>query len=245
MIGWAIFRKSVNQIYYNLNDALRISGLLWAAIFIITMIPLLLSKSSPQPDAGIAMSALGLMLVYIICLSWIAILWHRFMLLEERSSSLIPKWRGGLVWSYIKNILLISLVLIVLAIIPMLLLMMLMTQITRSETVWFFVFILIIGPVFTYVSLRLSLVLPAVAVEKPIGISQSWRVTQPASGAIMLASFLLAVFTGAVQWLPGLAGGGEIVSLIASFTSGWIALMVGISILTTLYGYLVENRNLD
>ncbi len=242
--GWAIFRKSISQIFYNLGDAVRLSAPLWILLFCYPWIFRQLGSSSSEPNPAMVPVFIGLVLVLFICTCWVATLWHRFMLLEEHSESVLPSWRGDLVWSFIKYAIIVGLAVWVIGMIPMLLIMLLLGKFITSSILIFIFFSLLMGAFIYYISLRFGLVLPAAALGKPITVGDSLHKTKSANGAIMIASLLLAVFTFAIEFVVELTGLNQITLQISSFVTAWVSMMLGISILTTLYGYLVEDREL-
>ncbi|MCP4071502.1 MAG: hypothetical protein GY742_07140 [Hyphomicrobiales bacterium] len=166
------------------------------------------------------------------------------MLLEERSESVLPNWRGDLVWSYLKHAIVVGLAVGVIGMIPMFSILYLFSTIITSSILVFGLFSLLMGAILYYISLRFGLVLPAAALENPMTIRDSLHKTKSASGAIMVASLLLAVFTFAIEFIVEATGLNQITFQISSYITGWISMMLGVSILTTLFGYLVENREL-
>ena len=245
MTGWDIFKKSVGQIYYNLGDAIRLTGLLWTVGYIISLFPTFLWSAEMPPELGNSLIFAITMAINLICMMWIAVLWHRFMLLEENIDSIVPRWSGGLVWSYIKTAFIVGLIIVLASVVPFLIFSY-FSPLFFGISVWLgYAILAILGLLIYYFSLRISLVLPAVAIEKPITIGDSWRITQPASAAILVASMILVLFSILLQTPFGTLSAGSVINLILSFITGWISVMLGVSILTTLYGHLVENRPLD
>jgi len=244
MNGWLIFKKSITQIYFNLGNAIRLTGLLWAVGYIISLLPLYFWSPEAPPELGNSLIFAATMVVNLICMLWIAVLWHRFMLLEENVDSIVPSWSGALVWSYFKAAIVVGMIIVLASAVPFLIFSY-FSPLFFGISIWLgYGMLSILGLLIYYFSLRISLVLPAAAIEKPISIGDSWRVTQPASGAILVASLILVLFSILLQTPFGASGAGSVINLISSFFTQWISVMLGVSILTTLYGHLVENRPL-
>jgi len=91
--------------------------------------------------------------------------------------------------------------------------------------------------------LRWSLVLPGTAVGKPTGVGESWRQTAPLSGTIVGTSVLLMAINLLVGFVA-LPFGASPIGTLLSLAGNWFTLMVGLSVLTTLYGHIVEGRTL-
>jgi hypothetical protein len=91
-----------------------------------------------------------------------------------------------------------------------------------------------------WLSLRLGLVMPSAAIDQPMGLRQSWAATAPVSRDLVGLSVigLAGLAVTALLAMPGPLG--AILGAVAS----WITLMVGASVLTTVYGVAVEGREL-
>ena len=92
---------------------------------------------------------------------------------------------------------------------------------------------------------RLSVVLPAAALEESLGIGGAWERTKGTTGTIIVLAIVSALGF-IVIGLPVLFifNPGSVPAIIWSFFTDWVAIMVGVSILTTLYGHYVEERPL-
>ena len=106
------------------------------------------------------------------------------------------------------------------------------------------IFGVVTGSVLSWFWMRCGLVLPSLAIGKPMRIGESWTATKPMAGTIFVAVIILSLINiGATLLLEVIFRSGfvyEILSLIIT----WISLMLGVSILTTLYGHVVEGRSL-
>jgi len=92
---------------------------------------------------------------------------------------------------------------------------------------------------------RLALILPASSVDKRLGLGEAWAATSGATGDIVVLALISAV-AAVVIGLPSLVFTGPLLPLGILWDAAvtWLSLMVGISILTTLYGHYVEGRPL-
>jgi hypothetical protein len=181
--------------------------------------------------------------VLIVVFSWVAVTWHRFILLEEYPGpvpSLTGKPIGSYIWASIKLA-----IILILAAIPILLIVGLpmASLVAISPLAGSLVGTLLVGGVLGYLWLRIALILPAAAIGETLTIGESWSATARVSGAIFGVAILVMVVNLIVN-LPSLLIGGGVASLVLSLIGQWFTAMLGVSILTTLYGHLVEGRDL-
>lgn len=253
-----ILKHSIRQVFGNFGMAMRISGLLWAGLnlAIYLLLPVggiasldALDQMSPtqavQAYAEYPFALLyGVIAIQVVITAWIAVSWHRYILLSERPDTILPRWRGGRIFSYIWGtvlmVLVVSLLLFVVGIALFVVMKIISPFFNLTALAWvvplfFFVFIV-------YFIFRISLVLPARALGQEMSFKESWNITQPVAWTVFWVSVLLGVIEGALNIFVGLFTGniGYILSLIAA----WITIMIGVSVLTTLYGHLVEKRDL-
>ena len=172
---------------------------------------------------------------------WVAVAWHRFVLLEERGGSL-PTFHGSRMFAYFVVIFLMMIGLALGAgaagaiagialsnITPLFVLAMLAIAVA---TLWAFY--------------RLSPLLPAAALGESMGVKQAWEATASISGAVLGAALLLILFAllcgGAAMlvWFQV----NILIGVILMGVVQWAYTMVGISVLTTIYGIAVEGRNI-
>lgn len=241
-MGWKIFSHSVFLLNHNLRDALRISSPLIATMLLNLFLGGAmaidnLEAGTPQ-DTG---PNLLLSLLSLIAGLWVAVAWHRFVLLEERGGSL-PTFHGSRMLAYFVVILLMIVGLALGAgvaggiagialinITPLFVLAMLAIAVT---TIWVFY--------------RLSPLLPAAALGESMGVKQAWESTSEISGSVLVAVMLL-VFFGLLSAAAAMLVMFQVNILIGVILFGvvqWAYSMVGISILTTIYGIAVEGRDI-
>jgi hypothetical protein len=170
----------------------------------------------------------------------IAVAWHRFILLDEQPSGWLPAFDGRRMLSYFGYSLLLALIALVIMIVVGLVLGIfailggvIMFVLTSFVTVFI---ILVIG-------FRLALILPASSVDKRLRLGEAWAATSGATGDIVVLA-LLCAGASVVLGLVSLIFVGPLLPLgiLWDAAVGWLSLMVGMSILTTLYGHYVENR---
>ena len=125
LASWKIFRRSVLIVSDNLKEAFRISGAIFvAAVFASSALNVFLTGDliigPPQfqtvtNDSGQdqlmalnfssekMIALLGGNFIFFIAMSWIAIAWHRFILIEESGNQLFPIWNNLRVFKYSIN----------------------------------------------------------------------------------------------------------------------------------------------
>ncbi|OLP60055.1 hypothetical protein BJF93_10815 [Xaviernesmea oryzae] len=198
-----------------------------------------------------AIAAANIMVLRALFTLWIAVAWHRFVLLNE-PFSLLPTFRGRRIAAYFGWALGITVFCWLMLAVPLMLVLIfagdLVSNIMTSAGQGLLLAWLLSVPVFLawlVILLRLSTALPGVALGEPISLGHIWRQTRGAGltylGVLLLTTIVLAI----AQIVPTLF------SLVSSATGilgvliyDWFATMLSISVLTTLYGYYIERRPL-
>ncbi|EAR53063.1 membrane protein, putative [Oceanicola granulosus HTCC2516] len=192
-------------------------------------------------------SALLILLVMLplalFILGWVAVTWHRFILLEEYPDP-VPAVSGRPIWPYVGKSVGLAVVLM-LVFIPLSLVVGLVATplVMLNEFFGAALAGILLGVVFSYFWLRWALILPAAAIGRPMSMGESWRITKPLSSDIVGVSLLLALLNFALS-LVALPFGGGVVGTVLALVVDWFTMMVGLSVLTTLFGHLVEKRAL-
>jgi hypothetical protein len=249
-MGWDIVRHSFSMLFRNIGNALRISigPILLALVVSVAIVGILqinpariaweLSTNSISGNTGLAI--LLLLLLYIFVSAWIAVAWHRFILLEDYPG-LLPAVSGRPIMPYIGKTLLLGLVMM-LALIPALLVIGLLSAVFDPTSGLFSIIGIGLMLYFSYMWLRFGLVLPATAVGRPMGVTEAWRATAPHANAILGTGALLIVINAGASVVSAVMP--QTVALVLDLVVSWITLMIGTSVLTTLYGVIVERRTL-
>jgi hypothetical protein len=105
--------------------------------------------------------------------------------------------------------------------------------------------VVLLWTLLTWLWFRMALVLPASAVGRPIGVADSWRATRRADGAIFLMGGALIVLSWGLRLVFPAQFVAPWVALLAAGAIHGLTVMLGISVLTTLHGHLVEGRPLS
>jgi hypothetical protein len=249
-MGWEIVRHSFAMLFRNLGSALRISlGPIAVAILISVVVITVMQVSAARivwdlsqgtVSPAVSVTVLLLMLVYVFVSAWIAVSWHRFILLEEYPG-LLPALSGRPVLPYVGKTFLLGLVMI-LAMIPALLIVGLLTNLFGPTSGILSVLGIGLALYVSYVWLRIGLALPATALGQSMGVGEAWRSTAPHANAILSTGALLILLNTGASIVSGILP--ATLSLVLDIVTSWITLMIGTSVLTTLYGVIVERRSL-
>lgn len=249
MQGWKIFTHSVGLVARNYQVALKITLVLWLVPFVLRLLFIgneSFSNTHPEEffTSPLGIKSFVLLIIQIICSIWMAINWHRFVLSEEAPNSYIPTWPGGRIGRYFVKSFLIGALGACVAIIAGMLLGFVAAAM-GGPSIFITIIPLVSLAAIVYVFYRLCVVLPGVALDVDITFKEAWGLTRKVAGQIFLAAVLMvAIFTLLNNILLALFGFGLIGQLLGGLWS-WALMIVGISLLTTIYGIAYENRELN
>lgn len=200
-----------------------------------TLTPDQIEMIDPADAGAILLAGLAGLAGYVMT----AIFWHRHVLLmgSDRETSLFPGM--GIVAGYVWRVIVVGFVQM-LAAFPIL-------AVTGAVAyaLSFFVAGLIAGVVFFWIALRISLILPAAAMGRKMTLAESWNTTATLAGPLWGLAAMLGVLSGVVALVIGqLATPGTGASIWLQTASYIVEGLISISVLTTLYGHLVEGRSL-
>jgi hypothetical protein len=259
MKGWQIFWQSVLRVFNNLGVALRISVvpyIIIVAVSAVLLFPVLGVIMDPEAMTATIRSGtfpwisfLIVALVGLIGTLWIAVAWHRYILLDE-VPTIIPAFHAGRIGAYFLRGLLIGLILVVIGFVLGLVASLIASPLMHPGVslvmilVGSLIFALIVFVPLVIIGMRLSTSLPAAALGTPKGIGDAWRSTAGQLGPFVVLAIILAVASFLSNYVSNFLLGNSVLLLAWSIVVGWISSMVGVSILTTLYGHYVEGRPL-
>ncbi|MGB0798143.1 MAG: hypothetical protein ACPGRD_02325 [Planktomarina sp.] len=188
---------------------------------------------------------LVMLVLSIVLMAWIAVGWHRFVLLEEYPNGFLPKWHGDQTKAYIGKILLLMLILMGLGFVGGLVAGLLGALLAVAiHPLAVVVPMLLVYLAMLWIFTRLSLVLPSVSIGNPMGFGEAWEHTKPMSGTILG----VAILSGIVIYVPAalqfIAPENGVFIAIVSFVVGFFGVLLGASVLTTIYGIIIEKREL-
>ncbi|ADO43810.1 hypothetical protein [Ketogulonicigenium vulgare] len=191
------------------------------------------------------LTALIIFVVFIFISAWTAVSWHRFVLLEEYPGLLprIPQNElAGYMWKTIVVSAMLVLILVpVSAVIGIMMMGLVFLPSIIVGTLGGFAITLVV----MWLSLRFGLVLPAASVGAKMGVFQAWRATNPVSGQIFVIAVIVTLLNVVLSLIVSVFDG---ISPMLSFGLNigvlWFSTLLGLCLLTTLYGVLVEGREL-
>lgn len=246
MTGFLLFRHAVLRVFRNLDDALAISGLIWIGVMAALVLASTLAPDAPivvtdatsdQPsvvlDMGHISVIIGSNLVVLLASIWVAIEWHRFVLLGERPNSIIPPFRAELFKAYFGKSLLMTAVMFAAALVVVIIATIFTALIGGAQLVPV-MSIMILSIFGMYAFYRASPVLPAAALGQSLTLKEAWHRTEPHKQLIFRTTFLMIFVTLALQIPSAFVGAGPI-GIVVSLVTGWIGLMVGVSLLSAIY----------
>ena len=258
MKGVSILIHAIGMVTSNLGAALRISGVLMAIQFVLALVlgvqfiylgddtsAMMMAGTYPYGSAALVM------IVQTVSALWIAVAWHRFVLSEEQPGSVMPAFNGSAMLSYIVAGIIFVIIVVVVAI-PFGILAGLLAapMMATGSGIGMMIgglllFVIVWIPV-AYVSYRISPILPSAALQSRIPLKEAWYATGT-SGAAFVVLAVTSVLAVWVIGLPGLLLGyvSSFLAFVWAFGVQWAVLLVGASILTTIYGHYVENRPLN
>jgi hypothetical protein len=197
--------------------------------------------------------------VFMLAFASIAVNWHRFVLLDEMPKGMAVLRINSQVWRYIGNAFLIGLIvglpfLIVGSVLMYPLNAMLGQSFLGLPMIFgglvFFAAVLAVNVIVN----RLAIKLPAIALgRRDYGLEKAWNDSTgnflPIAGYLVMLYLSVFIPQKLLEWVStnmadslGMLGAIQVV--IVSVLVQWFALIVGISGLTSLYGFFAEKRDL-
>ena len=196
-----------------------------------------------------------LVIASIIAYCSIAVNWHRYVLLDEIAEGWQRLRMDGLMWRYIGNAFLIGLILMAGVFVAVLIFV--LVGLGVNAAIGEASLIVIVPCVFAlyayaFVSAyRLAVKLPSVALGRnDFSMRDAWRATDGNFWQILglvllffLCLFLVGLAMLLVTYLFGQLGMvGLSVSLAIQVAVNWVATILGVTLLTSLYGFFVDGR---
>ena len=248
--GYQVLRHVVQQVFGNLGQALRITGILVAGptLFFLLTTPAVLVQD-PRAVDPIDPGAInwGMLLIGVVlsvlAWCWAAVAWHRYVLLEEYPTGLLPVWRGDRVLGYLGRAILVGLLVAGAALmmgIGIGVVLMVSQSLGLALLLGFGLALGVSG-----VATRGGLIVPAAAIGAPLKLGESWDATAPVSGQILLPIIVIALVGALASQASLLLFGATIPGAVVSIAISWLQLLVNLALMTTLYGNLIEGRQLN
>ena len=260
MNGLAIFSHSFRQVSGNLGMAIKVSGWLVAVVIILftglSQTGTLAGLEVNGPNVGqMAIGGSLVILAGAVFLFWgvsvVAIAWHRYILLEEIPRGVIPyraDFRVGRYFWYgvgisLLAVLAVAIVSGILGVVVGPFFMESMQEPTGGLSTGAFVLGLFVGTIVVVLYLRMALVLPAVALEEGLTIGQAWATTSGHTAAIVVLALILSLINSVVPMVISIAMADlPLLNVVLNGLYQWFYFMLSISVLSTLYGHIVQKR---
>lgn len=239
MLGWQIFTHSVRLVWANRGVALRISAVLYIVSAVFQVWTQSLTVGDVIPGSGSGFLDLILAVVSLIIGLWIAVAWHRFILMEEIPRGFLPQWHGDRMAAYFGRSIMIMLIMLgVIAVSSIPLVFGLPSAVGGP--------VLVLGAIFAiFVFYRLCAVLPSTAMGEPITLKESWAATDGITGTIIVLLICMIVCVMLMMVPAALLGAiSPVLGIVYLVVAQWFVTMFGISIFTTFYGHFIEKREL-
>ena len=250
------FKSTTN----NIGFAFHISWpwmLLLLPINIVGNIYLTLDAVQDPKDFNPFIFSLVLLMIIpsIIAYSSIAVNWHRYILLDEMAEGWKRLRIDGLMWRYIGSaigIFLLVFCIMLVFMIPLGLVMFLGASMGNGA-------LIIVVPAYLALvffalvsSYRYSVKLPSIAIGRTdFTLRDAWKATIGNFWQILgllllffLCLLLVSLLMLGISYVLGLNGGlpGLSISLAVQVAVNWVATILGVTLLTSLYGFFVEGR---
>lgn len=241
MEGWNIFKHAVMMLWNYRISALKIAAIPWVLLQVLTY---LLERYLPETIVHYELISMAAFVsLFSLLPVWIAVSWHRFILLGDTQPARVRSIQQfTIVTKY-------TFVLFLIAAPSLLILFAVFFYLNNSAnfsdpSVSVFGAILFILGLFYYAILyRFGVSLVALAIGRPIGLSSTWRASR--GKAFALAQLIILIIGCQVVFLAPyfLYPESTTVEVIGIFTD-LALLLIGVSVLTTMYGTWVEGREL-
>ena len=258
-----IIRHAFLMVFRNFGAAIRISFPLFFFALVGIMSVLALASVTGSFGPGILLIGIVFFAAHLLATAGAAVGWHRYILLEERKTGWFSSFSQAQIMPYLLKVVLVTIAVMVIAVLATLALTSVLAiagvvsvyttfeiMAEKGATDLFLaVLYILIFAIMTFISwigLRMSIVLPAVAIESDLSIRQAIAATKPYALATLFFTILgwtIPANALLVDYL--MSNDTGLLSLSITVIVNWFAMMLGLSILTTLYGVAVEGRSVD
>jgi hypothetical protein len=206
-----------------------------------------------QIGAAAGTTSILMALINALAFSSIAVNWHRYVLLDEVPQGPQRLRLDDTVWRYFGNTLLIFLIIFGASFVVSFVFVLLAALIGTFGNALAILVIAVLGLLGISAFYRLGIKLPAVALyRRDFGLKDAWQASAGNGWRVLgvaLLYFLTAFGAGLALWIVsaaiGFVGGiAALAVLIAiQLVVSWVLTILGVTMLTSLYGFFVERRN--
>ena len=237
---FAIIRHAFKMIFDDLGAVLRISLPLIAVIAVQMLLVGAVQPAQLQLDATNVAADVVLQILTAIASLWVAVAWHRYVLLAERPEGVLPRLHVWQMFHYFLRGIALTLI--------MWLPVMIILLVGVSADAFgpgLGILAAVLMLVMAWVGARLSVILPAAAVGQPLALRAAWAATRPFAVGLIGVMILLVLIFMAMAWLSlTIMLAVPLAGAIAMGVAQWLATLLLLSVMTTLYGVYVEGREL-
>ncbi|KIN64575.1 putative membrane protein [Sulfitobacter noctilucicola] len=255
----AILAHALRMLLFDVPTTIRVllpaMGIVMGCSLAIAMLSpdaLLLITGEPEaitpPPSSSLLVFFGLGIVGLLGYALMAILWHRHVLLNgaEKTEALRPD--AGVFFGYIWRAIVVG-ILQMIAMIPVTIALGLVGMTISSNGnpsgLAGLIFAILGSVAFVWLALRLSVVLPSAAVGRGMRVMESWALTRQSGWPLLGLALLLTGLNVLITAVTGpILPSEDVLSVVVQTAIFIIEGLVFISVLTTLYGHLVEGRSL-
>lgn len=237
-----IVSHALRQVFGNIRQVLLLSvaPLMIQTVPVAAAVLLLDAMRGTRPGWGFIVLVAAIGLAAALCLVWLAVRWHRFVLLNEQKNLLSPPPRAVML-RYVATALAIFLIMLAAGVLTELFI----SAFSLSGPV--LLAAMVLGVLFYAFILALAVALPGAAIGASHPIRSAWRAMSPAAGtviALVIIGFLCSVLVNAVLTAADLSALPIGAVLILNLLFYWAWTLISLSVLTTLWGHYVEGRPL-
>jgi hypothetical protein len=256
------FTHAVQSTWHNLGFAFHAS---W--MWLVVLVPLntwaeskLLGIKPPDASGRVPPEQLqAMLLVYLflfasmVIYSSIAVSWHRYILKDEVPQGTQQLRLDGTVWRYVGNTLLVGLLIGLLTLPPTFLFGMVVAMMGGLHSLVMAAYLTVLALMIVPAFYRLSLKLPAIAVQRQgFRLGDGWHASRGNMlqllmlGGLTIATVLcVGILLGAVDSFLAALWGDWVtwLFLVIRQLISWVLAIFTITVLTSLYGFFVEQRD--
>ena len=251
MLGVRIYLHSLRQVFGNLGAALRVSGLLYLVQTLVVFLIGISVLTSLTDFGALARSnftflrVAAWLTVTVVTGIWMAVAWHRFILRSELPRSILPPFPRDSFASYLGwGAILVIIALFLFFALGLLGAIAARSLFATSPQLAFVAAVFIVKIPLATILFCLSPALPSAAVRENLTIGQGWEKTRGHILDILIVAILLVATELLVDYLLGYLPRVFWLMQVVNIVLGWVYWAVGISIISTIYGHLVEGRPL-
>ncbi|WP_119392096.1 hypothetical protein [Taklimakanibacter lacteus] len=247
---------AIRSVRNNIGYAFRISWPWYAVMAPVVIILVLLANytAGGNPETGSGMTILIDLfrtLITLVAFASIAVNWHRYILLDEVPQGSQVLRLDDKTWRYFGNMLLLFLILFGVGVVIGAPIGFIAALSGAVETVPVLV-ALLVAPVAGVMALRFGVKFPAIALgRRDFSMKHAWAATKGNNLPVFLivlfelvvavAAILLSALLAYLLSLVSTAL-GVVITVIVGLVINWVFTIFSITVLTSLYGFFVENR---